>query len=549
MNSANKNLLSDIEINRIIKSLDNTITTYGTTKFEELFNIICYDNNLLNRRQEILTSIVSHDKKRKHIIKILKKIHKLEKYIIWLFEDRKKLHDTNEQDPYDNLLFKNNSFNIQSLLTFTNALKIYSPSFLIIWYIFMYCLLLRKGIHIDIKEYITGVYKSTTIFVQGILHMFITDTNLSSFIANIFTTTYFVWQIYSMYSSFGSSYNHYTKCRDFNKHFEKLKELIALIKKLYKHDVFMVPEKHLLKIKLDNIEKLYINYSLGYNLLLKKNKHNHEDDLSALLQYVGLIDAFINISNLVMYKGYSFPIFDFNSNKPYINALNIWNPLYDLNSQIYNDCIMGDNGPNIFIITGPNTSGKSTYIRNVIINIFLSQTIGISPCQQIKFTPFYNLFTYIDIPNISRVKESLFEAEIKRCMEYCGIVNDIPSNMFVLTVMDELFTGTNPQEGISSSYAVCDYLSGFSNGLLLITTHFNELTKLEDKDPIRFKNKKFMITKNWNGSFYDFSRSYKIMDGVNNQNIAIDLLEQKGYNNIIITKAKRKLRELEDKFS
>jgi len=178
--------------------------------------------------------------------------------------------------------------------------------------------------------------------------------------------------------------------------------------------------------------------------------------------------------------------------------------------------------------------------------VLLSQTIGVVCCDSIRFTPFKYLFTYLDIPNIVRNKESLFEAEILRCMEYCNIlanlgIDEFGNREFSFTVIDELFTGTNPKEGIASSYAVCEHIGKFDNSLNIITTHFMELTKLGDDVPDVFRNMKFFVIKNEDGSF---DRPYLIQDGKSEQHIAIALLKNKGYNDEIVNRALDKLKEL-----
>ena len=163
----------------------------------------------------------------------------------------------------------------------------------------------------------------------------------------------------------------------------------------------------------------------------------------------------------------------------------------------------------IWISAIPNTSGKSTYLRSVVLSVYLAQSLGVSCCEKIIFTPFAQLTSYINIPNIIRNKESLFEAELRRCIEHCQMIEQIHPHKYILSVVDELFTGTNYQEGIAASYAVCEYLSQFKNNLQIITTHFDELTKLENEDPTQFFNKKFTID-NYNGQLV---RSFKIQNG------------------------------------
>ena len=98
--------------------------------------------------------------------------------------------------------------------------------------------------------------------------------------------------------------------------------------------------------------------------------------------------------------------------------------------------------------------------------------------------------------------------------------------MFTFAILDELFTGTNPKEGLAGSYGLCDYIGSFENSLNIITTHFTSLTELEQEQPTKFINYKFELTRDTNNNFI---RSYKIAPGVSNQNIAIELLHKHGY--------------------
>jgi DNA mismatch repair ATPase MutS len=552
MNYTNTKLLIDLEIlNKVIPIIDNTITIYGKNKFKELFEIIYFDQRMLVRRREILITIINNREIRLKIKKELKQVKKMEKSIQYVF--------TEDQTECGDMMFQKDMLNVQPLLTTVNFLKIYSPSFIFIIYIFLYSILRYKGIKINIKDYFYGIYKGYQMSIELMLNFLTSNTNLNSFLTNTLSTMYVVYQLYGIYNSIESSTTHYGKCTQFNNKIADVRKVLNSIKKIYKNDIFLKHEKKMLHNKLIDIDQLFspdkIN-SLGYSLLLKKNFLDYEKDFNTILQYAGLLDSFISISDLVIERGFIFPYFDFDNPIPYIDCINVWVPS-NFNEQVTNNCYLGNskfahtynshnnnnsnNYHNAMILTGPNTSGKSTYIRNVMLAVLFAQTIGITSCQSLTFTPFFNLYTYIDIPNIARNKESLFEAEIKRCMEFCTVLESIPSNLFTFTVMDELFTGTNPVEGASGSYAVCKYIGDFDNALLILTTHFNELTKLETDYPDRFFNKKFEVSRNLNGSF---NRSYKIMDGPSNQNIAIELLYQKGYDSKIIDIAMKKLAEI-----
>lgn len=538
MNIVSDKILSDLEIhNKVIPYIDRTITDYGKNKFKELFNIMYYDEKNLIRRREIIEHIIHNQKNAKRITKELKKIKKYQNNVEWLFNVTGK--------EYDDLYFTKEIFNTQDLLTASNFMKIYSPSLVVIIYLLIFIILKYYGIDIDIQSYLISIYESYQVCVMGILHLFMENINLISLLTNIFATSYVLYQIYTIYNSVSSCVSHYGKCDDFSSNINQIRKLVTCCKKIYKLDKFFVHEKKLLFKDINKVDNLFEDSKiskLGYGLLLKKNYVEYQKEFNTMVQYIGLLDAFINISKLVTEQGYTFPQFDFSKQDPYINANGLWSPYINYFEQVRNNCELGT--PNTMILTGPNTSGKSVFIRNTMLSIFLAQTIGVTCCDNLTFTPFNHLFTYLDIPNIARFKESLFEAEILRCMEYCNILENLKANEYAFTIIDELFTGTNPEEGSAASYSVSQYIGNFSNSLNIITTHFMELAKLEKEMPTKFKNMKFVVVKNADGSFH---RPYTIETGQSDQHIAIELLKNKGYNSHIIDSAINKLNESKKK--
>ena len=99
--------------------------------------------------------------------------------------------------------------------------------------------------------------------------------------------------------------------------------------------------------------------------------------------------------------------------KPELNIKDLWHPYLIEDNVVKNSIIMKNN----LLITGPNAAGKSTFIKSVIINILLSQTIGINSCSLFEITPFHLIETYLHIPDV-KGKSSLFEAEMFRSKEY-----------------------------------------------------------------------------------------------------------------------------------
>ena len=125
---------------------------------------------------------------------------------------------------------------------------------------------------------------------------------------------------------------------------------------------------------------------------------------------------------------------------------NIFNPVLGEKS-ITNNLVIGESEPLNVCITYPNAGGKSTFIKSICINILLSQTLILASASKFELTPISFIDTYINIPDC-KGKESLYEAEMNRALNYINKLNNLGKNKFSFVIMDEIFSSTNPEEGI-----------------------------------------------------------------------------------------------------
>ena len=193
------------------------------------------------------------------------------------------------------------------------------------------------------------------------------------------------------------------------------------------------------------------------------------------------------------------------------------------------------------VITGPNAGGKSTFIKSITINVLLSQTLGITAASEFRVTPFSLINTYLNIPDV-KGKESLFEAEMHRAREHLLKLQNLASDKFSFLIMDEIFSSTNPEEGISGGYAICEMLGKYNNSISIITTHFTKLTKLEESS--NFSCYKIPINRDENG---EIVYTYKLEPGVSDQFIALELLGKKGFDRDIVNRAINLCQDIREK--
>ena len=143
-----------------------------------------------------------------------------------------------------------------------------------------------------------------------------------------------------------------------------------------------------------------------------------------------------------------------------------------------NDCTMAE-GINTLLITGPNMSGKSTYMRQLAIIVIMAQIGSFVPAKSANLTIIDKIFTRIGASDDLVSGESTFMVEMKEARN--AIVKATKKS---LILFDELGRGTATYDGMSLAQAILEYLSKNIHAYTLFSTHYHELTKLEKK----FKN-------------------------------------------------------------
>ena len=142
---------------------------------------------------------------------------------------------------------------------------------------------------------------------------------------------------------------------------------------------------------------------------------------------------------------------------------------------IDNDVIL-DNHTNILIITGPNMSGKSTYMREMGIIAILNQIGSFVPAKKCSLPIFDKIFTRIGASDDLVGGESTFMVEMN---ESAYALKNATENSLIL--FDELGRGTSTYDGMSLAGSIIEYISHHIKCKTLFSTHYHELTDLESK--------------------------------------------------------------------
>ena len=147
----------------------------------------------------------------------------------------------------------------------------------------------------------------------------------------------------------------------------------------------------------------------------------------------------------------------------------------DATTVVANDIVLDKQ----LVITGPNAAGKTTVIKSTLFNIILSQQIGYGFYERAEIAPYDYLHCYLNIPDTSG-RDSLFQAESRRCMEILRCIMDNPTKRH-FCIFDELYSGTNPYEAVAAAYGYIAFISKNPRVDLILTTHYIELCELLEK--------------------------------------------------------------------
>ena len=260
--------------------------------------------------------------------------------------------------------------------------------------------------------------------------------------------------------------------------------------------------------------------------MLKRYKYS----LLPVLQAVGEVDAWLTITRLVREgrqrdtNPITFAHYLASQSSPYLQLVQFWNPHITSEMAVANSIEMGAQQPLNTIITGPNAAGKSTSMEGIAIAVLLAQTFGIAPARHLEMTPFSLIHTHMDISSEVAAGLSTFKAESVRAIKLMDRIDNLAEHQFSLTLMDEIFSSTNPIEGEAGTYGFLKILANNPNAMNICTTHYPRPVLLAEQYPNHFQNLHVHADITGGKLRYD----YQLKPGHSHQHIAIKILEEEG---------------------
>lgn len=264
--------------------------------------------------------------------------------------------------------------------------------------------------------------------------------------------------------------------------------------------------------------------------------HEYIPRLQKVANTLSDIDVFVSLSDVAEEYGYVKP--EFNDDNV-IDIVDGRHPIVERNvsadSYISNDCKV-EKDENILLITGPNMSGKSTYMRQLALIVILAQIGSFVPASSASLPIFDKIFTRIGASDDLAGGKSTFMVEM---IEAKNALVESTANS--LLIFDEIGRGTSTYDGIALAQSILEYINNTIKCKTLFSTHYHELTKLEN---ITEGIKNIHVSAKEDHGKLIFL--YKINEGPIEKSYGIHVAQLAHLPNDVINGANKILKELED---
>jgi DNA mismatch repair protein MutS len=206
-------------------------------------------------------------------------------------------------------------------------------------------------------------------------------------------------------------------------------------------------------------------------------------------------------------------------------------------SFVPNDTFLSNDDAQLIVLTGPNMSGKSTYLRQVALIVLLAQIGGFVPAASATIGLVDRIFTRIGAREDLPAGQSTFMVEM---VETANILNNATPRSLI--ILDEIGRGTSTYDGLSIARAVAEYIHSYPKlgAKTLFATHYHELVELASFLP-RVKNFNVAVAEDKG----EVTFLYQIVPGGVDKSYGIHVAKLAGLPKSVVHRAREVLEELE----
>ena len=335
----------------------------------------------------------------------------------------------------------------------------------------------------------------------------------------------------------------------------KYNKVFGYFIEITKSNLEMVPENYIRKQTLSNAERFITPELKKYEDTIINSKARIEEmeyylfkEISAkikeeksllikLAEKLAYIDVIISFSTIAVENDYVKPEIDKTFDLEIINGRHpVVEKLIGKSDFVSNNTLITEN-ERFIVLTGPNMSGKSTYMKQIALISIMAQIGSYVPATQAKLPIVDKYLTRIGASDDILSGQSTFMVEMS---EVSNILNNATENSLI--ILDEVGRGTSTFDGVSIATAISEYIHEKIKAKTIFATHYHELTDLEKK----YKNVvNYRIEVNEKNGKVMFLRN--IVKGGADKSYGIEVAKLAGLPKEILKQSKKILNRLEQK--
>jgi DNA mismatch repair protein MutS len=267
--------------------------------------------------------------------------------------------------------------------------------------------------------------------------------------------------------------------------------------------------------------------------------YTHKNNLYKISESLAYVDVMSSFAYLAKEKGYVCPIIDESTELDIKEGRHpvVEHALFKKSNEqfVANDCELKDT-KKIWLITGPNMSGKSTFLRQNALIVIMAHIGSYVPAREAKIGIVDRIFSRIGSGDDLARGYSTFLVEM---LETAVILNQATKRSLV--ILDEIGRGTSTYDGIAIAWSCLEYIHDNILCRTLFSTHYNELTELSSQ--LEHLQCYTVNVKEWNGNVIFL---HKVIKGVADRSYGINVAEIAGIPKIVVTRAKEILAKFND---
>lgn len=316
----------------------------------------------------------------------------------------------------------------------------------------------------------------------------------------------------------------------------------------------LVPEDYIRKQTLTNAER-YITpalkekeaavlnadeqiKSLEYRLFvaLREKAVQHVQQLQALATDIAQLDVLCALANVARQRDYVRPEVN---DQAVLEIRNGRHPVIECTLPaghfVPNDTLLNGDDQSLIILTGPNMSGKSSYMRQVGLIVLLAQMGSFVPAEHAQIGLCDRIFTRVGAVDDIATGQSTFMVEMT---ETSNILHHATARSLIL--LDEIGRGTSTFDGVSIAWSVSEYIAREIGARTLFATHYHELNRLSESLP-GVQNFQVSVQENADGIRF----LHKVVPGGADRSYGIEVARLAGLPQSVLTRARGLLSEIE----